>query len=257
MTPARVPLLLVLGFALGAPVLAAPGGTDVLHLSLRTELAPDGGSGGAGQLSAKLRQQGHADVQKLTLEVSGLAQEATHHLFVWQRDALVPIDSTSFETDEDGAATLQLKHLGHKSVPGKEFPDGLDPLSDVVTLEVRDPGDVVVLEADLSDPDELSYLVKRRLTNEGVEADAEGSLLMKQRGTSARFRVRATGLTPNADYELALLDGLAETLVPVTADAHGRLDVTELPDGAPAPFDLSAVELRNGLDEVVLRTDLP
>jgi hypothetical protein len=253
--------LLALGCALAAPALAAPPfagrGTDVLHLTLRTEfVAANPESDDAGSLSAKLRQQGRADVQKLMLEVAGLAPDAAHHLVLWLRDGVEPAAVLSFDTDENGEASLKLMHVGHNDASGKKFPADLDPLSDVLAMEIRDEGDVVVLDADLKAPDWLQYLVKRRLTSSGVDTDAAGSLFMKENGTKVRFRLRAGNLDENAGYTLAIAAGLSETLVPVTTDAEGRLDLTELPDGAPAPFQMTGVELRAGSD-VVLSTELP
>jgi hypothetical protein len=246
---------------LATPALAAPpfgkGGTDILHLTLRTDFTPDAAPGAAGSLAAKLRQQGKADVQKLQLELSGLAPDATHHLFLWLRDVVDPVDALSFDTDENGEASLKLMHLGHNNASGKKFPVGLDPLSDVLAMEIRDDADAVLLEADLTDPDRLQYLVKRRLTDSGADADAAGSLFMKESGTKLLFRLRAGNLDPNAGYTLAISAGLTETLFPVTTNADGRLDLKELPGGAPTPFEMTEVELRDGADAPVLGTELP
>ncbi|MGH7289205.1 MAG: hypothetical protein ACREI8_14430 [Myxococcota bacterium] len=259
--------LIALCFVLAAPALAAPfggNGTDILHLSLRVAFTPDADADAAGSLAAKLRQQGNADVQKLRLEVSGLAPETTHHLFVSLRGVVDPVDVLSFDTDENGDASLKLMHLGHKDVPGKKFPpalDGLDldPLSDVVGMDVRSEADlnVVLLAADLTAPDPLKYLVKRRLDpNESVDTDAAGSLFMKESSTKVQFRLRAGNLEPDTGYTLVIIAGPTETTFPVTTDADGRLDLKELPDLAPTPFEMTGLELRLGVD-VVLSTTLP
>jgi hypothetical protein len=258
--------LIALGFALATPALAAPfggNGTDILHLSLRIAFTPDADADAAGSLAAKLRQQGNADVQKLRLEVSGLAPETTHHLFLSLRGVPDPVDVLSFDTDENGEASLKLMHLGHKDVPGKKFPAGLDPLSDVLAMDVRSEADlgVVLLAADLTAPAQLKYLVKRRLDpNESVDADAAGSLFMKESmkesSTKVQFRLRAGNLEPDTGYTLAIIAGPTETTFPVTTDADGQLDLKELPDGAPTPFEMTGLELRLGTD-VVLSTVLP
>jgi hypothetical protein len=254
--------LIALGFALATPALAAPfggNGTDILHLSLRIAFTPDADADAAGSLAAKLRQQGNADVQKLRLEVSGLAPETTHHLFLSLRGVPDPVDVLSFDTDENGEASLKLMHLGHKDVPGKKFPAGLDPLSDVLAMDVRSEADlgVVLLAADLTAPAQLKYLVKRRLDpNESVDADAAGSLFMKESSTKVQFRLRAGNLEPDTGYTLAIIAGPTETTFPVTTDADGQLDLKELPDGAPTPFEMTGLELRLGID-VVLSTVLP
>jgi hypothetical protein len=110
----RIRTALLASLLLTAPAaLAAKGGTDVLHLSMRSELVatavdPDAG----GILSAKLRQQGKADVQKLTFGVEGLEPESTYHLFLLHRGEVDPVEVASFDTDADGEAKLKLKHLG-------------------------------------------------------------------------------------------------------------------------------------------------
>ena len=254
--------LIALGFVLAAPALAAPfggNGSNVLHLSLRTAFGPEADADAAGSLAAKLRQQGHADVQKLQLEVSGLAENTTHHLFLSLRGVVDPVDVLSFDTDENGEASLKLMHLGHKDVPGKKFPLDLDPLSDVLGMDIRSEADLnlVLLAADVTAPDQLRYLVKRRLDpNESIDADAAGLLFMKESATKVQFRLRAGNLEADTGYTLAFLTAGGETTFPVTTDADGALDLKELPVGAPAPFEMTGLELRLGTD-VVLSTTLP
>jgi len=234
-----------------APSVGAKGGTDILHISLRMDLMANADADAEGQLAGMLRQQGNADVQKLRMDVSGLAPEANYYLLVWLRDALAPTEIMTFATDEDGEASLKLMHLGNGK---KSFPVGLDTLSDVVGMEVRDEADAIALDADLTNPTSLQYLVKRRLTNDGVDEDAEGTLFMKEHGSKTLFRLVAANLDPNADYTLTI-NGM--DFGPFTADADGRLAIDSLPDGAPLPFDMTSVELIDGADMSVLSTDLP
>jgi hypothetical protein len=262
----RSALLASVLLAAAPAALAAKGGTDVLHLSMRSELvATDVDPDAEGTLSVKLRQQGKADVQKFTFKVGGLEPNATHHLFLLHRDAVDPVEVASFDADEDGEASLKLKHLGHKDHPNKKFPGpGFDPLSDVLALEVRNDADAIVLKADLSSPDKLGYLVKRRLENDGPDEDAEGRLFMKDKGTSSRFRLKVANLdlAPSADYRLAInCDDVSaldcEYVEVFTADEDGKLDVKELPGTPPAPFQMTDVSLVDGSDDVVLSTELP
>ena len=252
--------LIALCFVLTTPALAAPGfaagkGTDILHLTLRTDLETNADPDAEGRLSLKLRQQGGADVQKLRLEASQLAPGAPYHLFVLLRGALDPIEvPVAFDTDEDGEASLKLMHIGHGNSSAKKFPAGLDPLTDVLAIEIRDDAGAIVLDADLTDPDWLQYLVKRRLDNGGGDTDAAGALFMKEHGSKVHFRLEAANLDPNADYTLAINGADIETL---PTDAGGRLDIKSLPGGAPAPFDMTQVELIDAFDMVVLSTVLP
>ena len=242
--------LLALSLALATPMLAAPGGqgTDVLHLTVRsafegTGVVPDA----AGDVTAMLRQQGAADIQKAQLEVSGLTPETGYALWALLRGAVDPIEVLAFDTDADGEASMKLMKGG--------LPAELDPLVDVLALQIRDGADQVVLEADLTDPDFLQYLVKRRLDNDGVDADAAGAIMLKAGPGKADVRLSATDLDPNADYALTL-DGVeVETL---TSDGAGRVKAKRsLPGGPADALGIELLELRNGADESVLSTELP
>lgn len=232
-----------------APAFAAPGGkgTDVLHLTARAALLDAGvETGAAGDLSVSLRQQGNADVQKARLEVSGLTPETTYHLFALRRGANVPVEVLAFDTDGDGTATLKTLKQG--------LPALLDPLVDVLAVEVRNGGDQVVLSADLTQPDFLQYLAKRKLGNDGVDLDAAGSLILRSNGRASKLRLRASGLDPNADYTL-VINGVAGA--PLAADAKGRLTSRELPAGAPDALAIEQVELHDGTDTSVLSATIP
>jgi hypothetical protein len=242
--------LLALSLALATPVLAAPGGkgTDVLHLTVRSAFEGTGvDADAAGDVAAMLRQQGNADIQKLRLEVSGLEPDADYELWALRRGEMDPIEALGFDTDADGAASLKLMKNG--------VPMALDPLVDVLALEVRNGADEVVLDADLTDPDFLQYLVKRRLDNDGIDGDAAGSLFLKAGPGKAQLRVSAIDLDPNADYALTL-DGVE--VATLTTDGAGRLNAKQdLPGGPADVLDLELLELRNGADESVLSTVLP
>jgi hypothetical protein len=261
--------LLILCFLAATPALAASPfaggkGTDILHLTLRTALMAPAGPNPEGEVSLKLRQQGHADVQKFTLEASGLVGGAPYDVFLLLRGATDPIQvpQLAFEANPDGQASVKLMHLGHTNNSGKTFPAAeLDPLSDLLAIEIHDAGDNLVLSADLTDPDWLQYLVKRRLDNPGVDPDAEGGLFLKQHGSQESFRLRAVNLTGMADYRLAIncpngVPAPACEFGPFTTDAKGRLDITNAP-GTPPPFDMTQVLLIDGGDQVVLSTELP
>jgi hypothetical protein len=242
-------LLVLVPTLIATSALAGPGGgqgTDVLHLTVRSAFEATGVVTAAdGAVSASLRQQGNADIQKVVLDASGLAPETSYALFALLRGAMDPVEVLAFDTDADGAATLKLMKGG--------LPVELDPIVDVLALEVRDGADQVVLQADLADPDFLQYLVKRALDNEGVDADAAGTLFLKAGPSHARFRLAADGLEPGAPYAL-VVDG---TTAALTADDAGRLATRELPAGAPDALAIESVELRDGADQAVLSAELP
>ena len=243
--------LLALCFVMATPALAAPPaggkGTDILHLTVRDALQGTGvDADAAGGVALMLRQQGNADIQKLRLDVSGLAPDATYHLLALLRGAVDPVEVLMFDTDMDGAASLKLMR--------GSLPDALDPLVDVLALEIRDGADQTVLQTDLGDPDLLQYLVKRALDNDGSDGDAAGWLFLKGSVGKTQLRLSAVNLDPSADYTL-VIDGTP--LQTFSTDDSGRLKIEGLPGGAPDALDIELVELRNAGDESVLSTMLP
>ena len=250
--------LLALCFLVATPVLAAPpfgNGTNILHLTLRTDLVPQAPATAEGNVSLMLRQQGHADVQKLRLEASGLVVGAPYHVFVLQRGGALPVEvpEAAFEADAHGEVTLKLMHVQNTN---------LDPLTDVLSIEIRDIANAVVLSADLTDPAWLQYLVKRRLDKSGVDMDAEGGLFLKQSGSKAQFRLKAANLAATSDYTVAINCTDVSTLTcdyvqPFTTDQKGRLDIKSLSGTPPAPFDMTQVFVVDAGDQVVLSTELP
>jgi hypothetical protein len=240
--------LLIVPALVAAPALAGPGGkgSDVLHLSVRASFQPrEVAPGAAADVSASLRQQGAAHIQRVALEASGLAPDGAYALFALLRGALDPVEVLAFDADADGAATLKLMRGG--------LPAALDPIADVLALEIRDGTDQIVLAADLTEPDSLQYLVKRTLENEGVDADADGTLFLKAGPGQTRFRLAASGLEPGAGYTL-VVDGATAAL---SAGDDGRLATRELPAGAPDALAIQTIELRDGADQVVLSAELP
>jgi hypothetical protein len=260
-------ILLSSCLSIGTAALAAPpfpvggNGTNILHLTVIDDLERTGlDEDAAGDFELMLRQQGGADIQKLEIEVSNLAEEATYRLFVLLRDAMDPVEVLAFDTDADGAAFLKLMRVGHAKAPGPIFPGGggfpaeLDPLVDVLALEIRDGMDQTVLETDLSDPHKLHYLVKRALDNDGVDDDAAGWLFLKGSANKTLFRLAAVNLDENADYTLAINGDALETF---SSNGNGRLQIKGLPDGAPDALAIELVELRDADGVSVLSTELP
>lgn len=243
-------ICVAVSLALAGPALAGPGGkgTDVLHLTVRSGFEATGVEADAvGDVSASLRRQGNADIQKLEFEVAGLVPDSGYTLWALLRGAMDPVEALAFDTDGDGEASLKLMKNG--------LPMALDPLVDVLALEVRNEADEVVLDADLTDPDFLQYLVKRRLDNDGVDGDAAGGILLKAGPGKAQLRISAIGLDPNTDYTL-VIDGAP--LVTLSSDGAGRLkDKRDLPGGPADVLDIELLELRNGADQSVLSTELP
>jgi hypothetical protein len=254
-------LLLAAAPAAGAPPFAGGPGADIRHLTVHTNLEPTAVDPDAeGWLRLMLRQQGGADIQKLQIWLENLEPETSYELVVFLRDVVDPVAVQSFDTEADGSVYLKLMRVGHAAGPGPIFPGGggfpapLDPLVDVLALEVQNGLGETVLSTELGDPDRFQVLVKRRLDNEGVDPDAAGRLFLKGKPGKTLFRLSAGNLDANTDYALAL-NGVE--IATAGTDDRGRLEIKGLPDGAPAALEILRVELLDGADQAVLGTDLP
>ncbi len=243
------------------------GGTSILHWMLSTEMSATGvESNATGSVGAKLVQQGAADNQQLVISVAGLQSNTTYDFQAVLLGDTNLTEVTSFTTDTNGAATLDYVHVGSSrgrgSPHGTPLPDVINPISDIRELDIVQTAVVVlitnqqtVLTADLTDPDTLQYLVKRSLTNDGVETGAAASLRIKATANATQFRLTATGLTPTSPYFLAINGSAAES---VMTDASGGFRLMALPTNAPPQvLDITSLAIWNSSSNSVLHTDLP
>jgi hypothetical protein len=99
-----------------------------------------------------------------------------------------------------------------------------------------------VLGAVLNTPDTGQYLVQSSMFNTGVIPSATGDLRIKANSKSVQFRLQATRLTPNTDYQLAINGIVAQTNM---SDASGRLTLTTLPQSAQNVLDIQSVSLND------------
>jgi len=226
------------------------GGTDILHLTLKTSITNDGATSAAnGSVRLKFRQQGHSTVQGLELNVSSLDNTTlTYLLLASTVDDPVLRPAAVIQPDAEGVARIRyvsvetgngkVHTLGKGKTP---LPAELDPLSQVGRLVVASTDGVTTQElatATLENPERLSYLVKRDISTEAVPA----SLRIQANDQRGQFRLAAANLTPSTDYWLVLngpvpSDEGIEHLF--TTDAKGKL-VIRFTIGNP----LEAVALR-------------
>jgi len=246
-----------------AGAFAAAGGTDILHFSVRETMTNEGIEANAGgSVNAARNQQGNADNQKLTVAVNGLTASSSYGLFAVTADGPDLVEVTNFTTDASGAAALQYQSKGNGNGNGNGngkkpgLPGALNPLSDIRWLGIGTITTVsnlsttnIVLNADLTDPDKLQYLIKRNLSENGVEA----ALRIKATTSETQFRLNAQWLAPTSDYLLVLNDEIVATH---TSDATGQLAITDAPTPAQI-LDLHSVALWDASSNVVVSTTLP
>jgi len=232
--------------------LAKKGGTSILHFMLRTTMTGTG----TGNVEAKRNQQGGADNQRLEITVANLATSTTYQLLASTTDDTNLVAVGEFTTDSAGGAVLDYvkKNNGKGSPGGDPVPAGLNPISKLRSLEVSVGGTQTVLSADVTAPDSLQYLVKRAMTNDGADTDANASLRIKSNGNNDQLRIRASGLDSTNTYFLAINGAIADTLA---SDAGGNINVTAWPAGSPDALDVTSLAIWNSESNSVLSTTLP
>jgi hypothetical protein len=250
-------LLLVSTFSLASSA-GRRHGTDILHLFSRTTMTTEGAATNAsGRVELAQNKQGKANNQNLAILLRNLETNATYQLLTRVGDTNFT-QVSEFQADAAGRASLIYRKVGSSQGHGKglgrgksALPAALDPVSQIRELAISLNSTQTVLRADLTAPDKLAYLIKRDLgTTNGVDA----SLRIFATVQRTQFRLAAFGLTPEADYLLALNGGIVQTN---SADAKGRLLINSLVESPVDILDLHSVALWDGASNVVVQTTLP
>lgn len=134
------------------------------------------------------------------------------------------------------------------------LPDGVNPVTLITEVAVLDPNSTndfpAVVTADMTQPDKLQYMIKRDISANGVT----GSLQIKATTTKTQFRLTASGLTANSDYQVVLNGTPVQTS---TTDSKGKLDVKSLQQTPSDILSVQSVELWDVNNNVILSTTLP
>lgn len=233
-------------------------GTDILHYSVRDHFTGDSNATAAVDFQSKT--QGKADHQKFNLIARQLAPNTTYTLLSLQDGDTEPSEATQFTTDANGNAKLRFKSNGNgngnKNGNGQgngnqSLPGALLPLTTLSNLTIVDVNTQAVLTADLSSPDRLSYLVKRKL-----EGSNGAAALLMIKGTQAKthFSLKAVNLAATNDYSLAINETPVQTY---QSDAGGRLKINSLTQPVTSPLEIQKVQLLDVSSNAVFSTDLP
>jgi hypothetical protein len=237
-----------------------PKGTDILHYFIRKELTrAEGETNASGRLEIKQNAQGHANNQRLELLVRHLEPAQTYHLLAWMGDDTNATYIAAFTAEDDGDLSVRYRQqanghgqgLGHGRLP---LPAALDPVSQIRRLEVANSSTQTVASADTATPEKLQYLVKRRLTNQGVDLDAEALLRLKANNERARLELFVIGLDGGTNYWLALN---GEATAPLNTDALGRASYQLLLEPSLQALAIHELAIWTSESNVVLRTQLP
>lgn len=261
----------LLSFGAASLLSASAAGTDILHLNLTKSFTDeDETSDATGSVRLKFHQQGRSTVQSLELNVLSLDSDATYALLASKIGISGLTEVDQFTTDADGNAKIRytLVENGNGKVhkPGKGrllLPEGLNQVSHMRRLEiakvvVSEEGSVVlpaVLLAEIDDPEQLNYLVKRDISTDTVPA----SLRIQANDQRGQFRLTADNLIPSTDYWLVLNgpvapDGGTEQVF--TTDAKGKLAIRFTIENPLDVLTLRKVQLRDRSEVGLLEPDL-
>jgi len=237
-----------------ATALTAQAGTDILHFQDRSTMTNEGvETNASGSVNASQNEQGHANNQTLAISVKGLTTNTTYSLLAGVVGATNLTAVTNFTTDASDNASLHYssKGNGHSNGHGNKnsLPDAVNPLSSVQELDVFNASTQAVLSADLTMPDHLQYLIKRKLT----AGDVSAALRIKATTNETQFRLNASGLAATNDYYLVVNGGIVQTN---TSDAKGKLNITSLNSTLPI-LQVNSLDLWDTSSNVVIGTTLP
>src|SRR4051812_26462411 len=224
--------------------LGAKGGTSVLHFTFKTAMTITGADADAsGNVAGSIMRQGSANSQSLKISVAHLDPDTAYLVTALLGGDTNEVFVGGFTTDSKGTAAAAFASNNHgKGNKGTPLPDVLNPLCSVRELHVMDSNSNQVLRAVLDSPDKGQYLVQYSMVNTALIPTAAGNLRIKASPKSTQFRLQASGLTPNTDYQLWFNGIVTETN---TSDASGRLTLTTLPAGAPDVLEIQTVSLND------------
>lgn len=239
--------VLVAGIAAltATPLFAKPHG-DVLQFSIKepmtnNEIEP----GASGKVQASQAQQGNANNQKIAISVAGLTPNTDYSLFASTTDNNDLTDILDFTTDKHGKAKFNFSSKSSKKI----LPLPVDSVSQLLEFDVVNADSVAVLTSDVRDPQSLKLTIQRDISANNVTA----SLQIKSSKKKTQFKLTASGLTPDTDYQLVLNGTPVQT---VTSDDNGNLTLNEapLPDNI---LDLQSVALWDTANTVIVETTVP
>jgi hypothetical protein len=232
--------------------LATPSETSILHLEFGTAMTNTAVEPAAsGSVHGNMFRHGNVSNQHLQISLARLNSSTTYRLAAFIGGDTNATNVTVFTTDSRGAFRFAYgKKAGGNPGSGEQpLPVVLDPLRNVLELDIVNSRTQSVLKADLTDPDQLAYLIMRSMDNTGIVPAALGTLRIQANQNATQFRLIASGLTPNTNYVLLINGSAAQTN---STDSAGSLKLTALPPNAPAVLDIHTVGLTDIAGNLVL-----
>jgi len=237
-------LSLAMATMLSPHAFAAAGGTTVQHFTFKTAMTATGvDTNATGSVSGSINRQGKAVNQSLNVSVAHLDPNTTYQVTAFLGDDTNEVSVSQFTTDSKGGFKARYVNKSQgKGSPNKQLPTALNPLCAVRELHIFDSNTNRVLGAVMNMPDKGQYLVQGTMFNTGVIPAATGNLRIEANSKSVQFRLRATGLTPNTDYQLAINGNIVQTNM---SGASGGLTLTVLPPVVQNVLDIQSVSLND------------
>jgi hypothetical protein len=234
------------------------GGTSILHYGVNVAMSANGENTNAvGHVHMRRNQQGHAHNQRFRVHVANLETNTTYLLWADIEGQGTSVFLSSFQTGTNGVGTVRYRYNGSSQGQGNgvnTMPEILRPVTGVRGVVVTDVNTQAVLVADLTMPDTWHYLVKRPLTNDGVDPNARGGFRLHSNTNLSQFRLHAERLRHSTDYYLAFNGVVSQTNMTTTT---GELDIST---SLLLPVDALEIRTLNILDQSgasVLSATLP
>jgi hypothetical protein len=237
------------------PALCAPNhGSDVFHLDSRVVMDAGVEPDAVGVVVASEKAQGKALKQELQIELTGLDTNGLYTLEALMGDDTNLVDIAVFAPDGNGDVSLNFRHHGNGKGKGKgnvdNLPPELNPIGAIRGLVVLNTNSEAVLTADMSDPQHLQYLVKKKLSG----GDASGLLQIHVTPQLNKFRLTSSGLMATNSYLLVINGDVDQA---VDADAKGRLTVNSLANGPANLLNVHSLALWDSGSNVVFSAEIP
>jgi hypothetical protein len=232
----------------------------VFHFVVKKKMATTGMLADArGYVVSQQNQLNNAGNQSLSISMSGLEPGTPYQLWARRGDDTYPILITDFISSTSGFASLQYRRnrLNHRPGlrrGGNSLPEFLGPLRNLRELFIADSNLETVLVADLTSPDQLLLRFKAGLSNDGVDANASGSVNIAGSMRKAEIQLFARRLDPGATYH-PTING--DATAPLFADPKGKLRFTTRLESPVDLLDVRTVGIRNTSNQDVLSIRLP
>lgn len=245
-------------------------GTSIYHLSISKSMVyvPDPTVTNAvpirarylpsGSVSTHHNQQGNADNQRLDVSLGRLQAYTNYMLLALVGDETNYTYVTDMQTNRRGKSSVRFQQIGSSRGHGlghqkDALPDFLDPIDNIREMAVANTSTQLVLRADLTMPDRISYLIKKNMTNDGVETNAIAAMDIKANHRRTWFCLDAGGLQTNSTYYLALN---GEVNQQGTTDQYGDLAIRSWNIYPTNVLSIRTIALWNQTSNSVLSTTL-